>query len=116
MTAAAERVYGASDPKYRNADAPPPRAWVDPDSSKGWFRRLMPVLVAHRTLVLASLTGGLLVAAAGAVTPRLVMSAIDVAMDKQAAARPTRQDSRDRMARCATVFPLRRVRRRGGRR
>ncbi|MFP6640751.1 MAG: ABC transporter ATP-binding protein [Myxococcota bacterium] len=86
MAAAAERVYGASDPKYRNASAPPPRAWVDPDSSKGWFRRLVPVLAAHRTLILASLTGGLFVAAAGAVTPRLVMSAIDVAMDKQAAA------------------------------
>jgi ATP-binding cassette subfamily B protein len=85
MAAAAERVYGASDPKYRNASAPPPRAWIDPDFRKGWIRRLMPVLAAHRTLILASLAAGLLVAAGGAVTPRLVMSAIDVALDKQAA-------------------------------
>ncbi len=70
MAAAAERVYGASDPKYRNASAPPPRAWVDPDTEKGWLRRLMPVLAAHRTLIVASLAGGLLVAAGGAVTPR----------------------------------------------
>jgi len=86
MAAAAERIYGASDPKYRNASAPPPRAWIDPDASKGWLRRLMPVLGAHRVLVFASLAAGLLVAAAGAVTPRLVMNAIDVALDKQAAA------------------------------
>ena len=46
MAAAAERVYGASDPKYRSASAPPPRAWIDPDREKGWFRRLMPVLAA----------------------------------------------------------------------
>lgn len=85
MAAAAERVYGASDPKYRSASAPPPRAWIDPDREKGWFRRLMPVLAAHRVLILASISGGLLVAAAGAVTPWLVMNAIDVAMDKQTA-------------------------------
>ena len=85
MAAAAERVYGASDPKYRSASAPPPRAWIDPDREKGWFRRLMPVLAAHRVLILASISGGLLVAAAGAVTPWLVMNAIDVAMDQQTA-------------------------------
>ena len=72
MTAAAERIYGASDPKYRRASAPPPRAWVDPDREKGWLERLRPILFAHRTLILASLAAGLLVAAAGAVTPRLV--------------------------------------------
>jgi ATP-binding cassette subfamily B protein len=83
MVVAAERVYGASDPKYRNASAPPPRAWIDPDREKGWLRRLMPVLSAHRTLILASLGAGLLVAGAGAITPRLVMSAIDVALHEQ---------------------------------
>jgi ATP-binding cassette subfamily B protein len=86
MAAAAERVYGASDPKYRNASAPPPRAWIDPDPERGWLRRLMPVLAAHRALILASLAAGLGVAATGAVTPRLIMSAIDVALDKQASA------------------------------
>ncbi len=85
MVTEAERVYGASDPKYRNASAPPPRAWVDRDSNKGWFRRLMPVLAAHRVLIALSLLAGLLVAAFGAVIPRLVMNAIDVALDKQAA-------------------------------
>ena len=26
----------------------PPDVWVDPDQSKGWIRRLLPVLKPHR--------------------------------------------------------------------
>jgi ATP-binding cassette subfamily B protein len=76
----AERVHGASDPKYRSADAPPPRARVHPDPSKGWFWRLWPLLAARRWLLIAALACGVLMIAAGVAFPRIVMSAIDLAL------------------------------------
>ena len=33
----------------------PPRAGIDPDRSKGWMRRVLPVVLAHRTLLTTSL-------------------------------------------------------------
>ena len=80
---AEDRIHGASDPRYRSASAPPPRARIHPDRSRGWFGRLWPLLAAHRWLLLAALVCGALMIAAGVAFPRLVMSAIDLALTER---------------------------------
>ena len=52
---AEDRIFGASDPKYRSANAPQPRARIDPDAAKEWFWRLCPLLAERRGLLLAGL-------------------------------------------------------------
>ena len=37
---------------------PPPAARPDPDRDKGWFRRLLPLLTAHRLVFGATLVCG----------------------------------------------------------
>lgn len=85
MTAAAEseRIPGASGARYRAAKGPPPLARIDPDTSKGWFTRLWPLLAAHRGLVAAALVGGLALTIAGIVFPRVIMSMIDSALTQR---------------------------------
>jgi ATP-binding cassette subfamily B protein len=78
-----ERIHGASDPKYRSANAPPPRARIHPDPAKGWFWRLWPLLAARRWLLLAALVCGAFMIAAGVAFPRIVMSAIDLALTER---------------------------------
>ncbi len=78
-----ERIYGASDPRYRSADAPPPQARVHPDPAKGWFWRLWPLLAARRWLLLAALGFGTLMIAGGVAFPRIVMSAIDLSLTER---------------------------------
>jgi len=75
-----DRIHGASDPKYRTANAPPPGARIHPDNAKGWFWRLWPLLAARRWLLLAALVCGALMIAAGVAFPRIVMSTIDLAL------------------------------------
>jgi hypothetical protein len=33
----------------------PPPTWIDPDQSKGWIRRLLPVLRPHRSVLIGSM-------------------------------------------------------------
>ena len=33
----------------------PPRTWIDPDQSKGWIRRLLPVLRPHRRVLIGAM-------------------------------------------------------------
>ncbi len=80
---AAERVPGASDPRYRDANAPAPAASIHPDSSRGWFARLWPLLSAHRGLLIASLSFGIVMIAGSVAFPRVVMSTIDVALSQR---------------------------------
>ncbi len=64
----------------------PPTAGIDPDRSKGWMKRLMPLIRAHRrTLILGVVTGVFALATQVAV-PAAGRSAVDAAIagDRQA--------------------------------
>ncbi len=78
--AEAERIHGASDPRYRRAPAPAPDAHVHPDASLGWFARLWPLLRPKRRLILVCVLCGLVMVAGGVLFPRVVMSTIDEAL------------------------------------
>lgn len=62
-------------------DHPAPRTEVDPDTEKGWFRRLLPVLVAHKRTLWLSLVMSVVSVAAQVAIPAVVRSAIDDAID-----------------------------------
>lgn len=57
-----------------------PRGRIDPDRSKGWVRRLLPLLRAHSGLVAISLVAALLSQVLLVAAPRVVMAAIDTAL------------------------------------
>ena len=62
-----------------------PRAAVDPDESNGWIRRMMPLVLARKgrfALAMICSVLGLLVQIA---VPRVVMAAIDQALDQRTA-------------------------------
>lgn len=61
-----------------------PRARVDPDRTKGWVRRLLPLLRAHAGLLTISLVASLLSQLLLVAAPRVVMAAIDSALVRQA--------------------------------
>lgn len=56
---------------------PPPAAWVDPDRSKPWFRRMLPVVRAHKALFAGALAATVIAVLAQVAIPRLVMAGID---------------------------------------
>jgi ATP-binding cassette subfamily B protein len=80
-----DRIYGASDPKFRAANAPVPGAFIHPDVNKTWFWRLWPLLSARRFTLFAALICGALMIAGGVAFPRIVMSAIDLALTDRSA-------------------------------
>lgn len=57
-----------------------PRASIDPDTSKGWIKRMLPLVRAHRGLVAISLTTALVSQLILVAAPRVVMAAIDTAL------------------------------------
>jgi ATP-binding cassette subfamily B protein len=59
---------------------PPPRATIDPDRSKGWIRRVMPVVLAHRSLLVVSLITALIALVAQVAVPGVVRAGIDNAL------------------------------------
>lgn len=58
----------------------PPRATIDPDRSKSWVRRAMPIVMSHRALFVTALTANLISLAVMVAMPRVVGRAIDVAL------------------------------------
>jgi ATP-binding cassette subfamily B protein len=64
---------------------PPPRAGVDPDRSKGWLRRITPVVLAHRYLLAGSLVLALASMLLQVAIPAVIRQAIDVALTERAA-------------------------------
>ena len=58
----------------------PPKGMVDPDRSKGWIRRVMPLLRARRGQFGTGLAFALLAMIAQILTPRIVMAGIDSAL------------------------------------
>ncbi|MEE2631787.1 MAG: ABC transporter transmembrane domain-containing protein, partial [Actinomycetota bacterium] len=62
----------------------PATAHVDPDPSKGWFRRLLPVIRARRATFIVVLVTGLSVLALQVSVPMVLRQAVDVAVDQRA--------------------------------
>ena len=62
---------------------PPPRCTVDPDTSKGWIRRVLPVALARPWLALFSILAALVAMGTSVVAPAVVRAAIDNALDAQ---------------------------------
>ena len=62
----------------------PVTAHVDPDPSKGWFRRLLPVIRARRATFIMVLVTGLSGLALQVSVPMVLRQAVDVAVDQRA--------------------------------
>ena len=58
----------------------PPSAAIDPDPSKGWFRRVLPIVRARRLRFGGALACAFVAMVAQVATPRVVMAAIDTAL------------------------------------
>src|SRR5205823_12325255 len=57
-----------------------PRAQIDPDPTRGWYRRVWPLLGARRWAFGLSLVAALVAMVAGVVVPLVTMQAIDDAL------------------------------------
>lgn len=62
---------------------PAPRAGVDPDSSKGWIRRMQPILMARRGVFLVAMGLSIVSMVTQVAVPRVVMQAIDTALEQR---------------------------------
>ena len=62
----------------------PATAHVDPDPSKGWFRRLLPVIRARRATFIMVLVTGLSGLALQVSVPMVLRRAVDLAVDQRA--------------------------------
>jgi len=65
---------------------PAPRAAVDPDRSKGWIRRILPVLTARKAAFAVAMVTASVALGAQIATPRVLMAAIDRALETRSAA------------------------------
>jgi ATP-binding cassette subfamily B protein len=59
---------------------PAPTATIDPDQSKGWIRRVLPVVRSHRTLLVVSLLAASVAIVTQVAVPAVTRQAIDVAL------------------------------------
>ena len=60
--------------------AKPPTGHIDPDPTKGWWRRVWPLLAARRFAFVGSLVAAVVALVCGVLLPRITMQAIDVAL------------------------------------
>ena len=65
----------AVDPRYR-----PPRAGIDPNRSRGWLRRIAPLVGAHRVLLGTALVASAIALVAQVAVPAVTARAIDDAL------------------------------------
>jgi ATP-binding cassette subfamily B protein len=61
----------------------PPRATVDPDTTKSWVRRMLPVALAHRRLLVTSLSMAVVAVVVQVAIPGVTRAAIDHALVAQ---------------------------------
>ncbi|MCY3888783.1 MAG: ABC transporter ATP-binding protein [bacterium] len=59
----------------------PPPAGIDPDQTKGWMKRLWPLVRAHRRTMLIGVVTGVVALAIQAAVPALGRSAVDAAIE-----------------------------------
>jgi ATP-binding cassette subfamily B protein len=55
----------------------PPRTWIDPDQTKGWIRRLLPVLRPHRRVMVGALVASIVMLALQLSIPQVLRGALD---------------------------------------
>ncbi|HHE74742.1 MAG TPA: ABC transporter ATP-binding protein, partial [Desulfobacteraceae bacterium] len=58
----------------------PPRATIDPDKSKGWMRRILPIILAHKGIFITSLVCAFIALLIQIAIPRVLMQTIDQAL------------------------------------
>jgi len=58
----------------------PPRSGIDPDTEKGWLRRVWPVVRTHRLLLLSSVVAAVLALVSVVAAPAVIAAAIDEAL------------------------------------
>ena len=80
---AAPEVLDAFEPLGVEARYRAPAAEIDPDPEQGWFRRLSPLLIAHRNLIAAVLLAMLAGAGISLAIPWIVGAALDDALISQ---------------------------------
>lgn len=68
------------EPLGIDARYPEPRRSVDPDATKGWIRRLLPLVTAHGLLLWGSMVAALVAMAAQVAVPAVTRNAIDDAV------------------------------------
>ncbi len=73
---ATERVVPGTESRF-----PPPRRGIDPDSGKGWLRRLAPVVWSQKAVFLLGITSGLLATTATVLVPLTVGNGVDAVDD-----------------------------------
>ena len=59
---------------------PAPRRTIDPDPTKGWIRRMRPVVMAHGVLLWTSVLAALVAMVAQVAVPAVISLAIDQAI------------------------------------
>ena len=65
---------------------PAPRGHVHPDQNLGWIRRLWPVVAGHRGIFAIALLASIISLLCGVAVPRIMMAAIDQALDDRSRA------------------------------
>ncbi len=79
--AAAPRPYEPPPPP--GPPAPSPVAVIDPDRSRGWVRRVLPLLAARRRQLGLGLSAAAVAMLAQIIAPRVLMAAIDQALTRR---------------------------------
>ena len=57
-----------------------PNVSVDPDQSKNWYKRISPILLSHKWMLLSGLACAMVAMLFNVVIPRITMAAIDTAL------------------------------------
>ncbi|MBA3029256.1 MAG: ABC transporter ATP-binding protein [Desulfobacteraceae bacterium] len=57
-----------------------PKSFIDPDKTKNWYRRISPILMAHKWTLIAGLAFALVAMILNVVLPRVTMETIDKAL------------------------------------
>ena len=68
------------EPLAVEARYPPPRATIDPDQSRGWLRRVAPIVAAHKMLLTVALVASAIGLVAQVAVPAVTSRAIDDAL------------------------------------
>jgi ATP-binding cassette subfamily B protein len=81
---AADALY--EPPPPAGPAAPAPAGRIDPDRSKGWVRRVLPMVLARQRRLFLGLGCALVAMVAQVIAPRVLMAAVDQALDERTSA------------------------------
>lgn len=69
---------------------PPPRSRVDPEREKSWIKRLAPILIAHRGVIIVSFVCALSAVLVTSAIPKVIQVAVDTALPGLTGGEPLR--------------------------